>query len=92
MINKKSSKKSHVVSWKCKNNEKFRLEPGYKKFIIDPHPVDLTSFYLKTPIPNNRTIEVEYKDNKLTITVPQGCCAVYNNNEYNTGIHVVDFV
>ena len=68
------------------------LEPGYKKFIIDPHPVDLTSFYIKTPIPNNRTIEVEYKDNKLTITVPQGCCAIYNNNEYNTGIHVVDFV
>jgi hypothetical protein len=68
------------------------LEPGFKKFIVDPHPVDLTSFYLKTPIPDNRFIEIEYKNKKLEISVPNNTIAVYNNVEYNCGHHSIDFV
>ena len=67
------------------------VEPGFSKFVVDPHPADLGSFSLRVPIAGGRTIEVDYADRKLKITVPVHSTALYRNQTLGPGIHTVDF-
>ncbi len=63
------------------------LEPGFKKFTVDPQPSSLEHFKLKTPTPHG-AIELEMpQPNQYILTVPQGTCAVCNGQEYPAGTH-----
>ena len=63
------------------------LEPGFKKFTVDPQPAGLEYFKLKTPTPHG-AIELEFSGSgKYTLTVPDNTTAVYCNKEYTSGTH-----
>ena len=60
------------------------LEPGFRKFAVNPHPGKLKEFYCKHPTPAG-AIELEYKNNSCKLTVPQGLTAVTPDGELFTG-------
>ena len=64
-------------------------EPGFRKFTVDPHPVDLKEFSARFPIPQNRAIKLEYADGKMNITIPEGTSALFRNRELESGTHSV---
>lgn len=65
------------------------IEPGFRKFAVDPHPVDLADFSAKFPIPDGRYIYLEYDSDSLNLTVPEGSCAVFKKQELQPGIHSI---
>ena len=64
------------------------LEPGFKRFTVTPHPGKLKEFYCKHPTPYG-AIELEFKQSKYTLTVPQGTEAYISNGIYSAGKHVL---
>ena len=64
------------------------LEPGFRKFSVTPHPGKLKEFYCKHPTPYG-TIELEFKQSKYTLTVPEGTEAYIFNGIYSAGKHVL---
>ena len=60
------------------------IEGGFKKFLVDPQPGNLTYFYVKQPTVNG-TIELEWNFNKLTLTVPEGSQAIYQTRVLEAG-------
>jgi len=66
------------------------LEPGFKKFTVDPQPATLEHFKVKTPTPHG-AIELEMtQPNRYILTVPQGTCALCNGQEFPAGIHTFE--
>lgn len=65
------------------------LEPGFKKFSVDPQPSTLEHFKLRTPTPHGAIVLEMPQTNKYILTVPQGTCAVYNGQEYLAGTHTL---
>ena len=64
------------------------IEPGFKKFSVDPQPASLKYFTVKQPTIHG-TIELNWLENAKTLTVPQGTEAVYNNKVYTAGTHTL---
>ena len=63
------------------------IEPGFKKFILDPHPVNLAKFTAGFPVPQKRYIDMEYSDGTVNITVPEGTSALYKDKVLDPGTH-----
>ena len=61
------------------------LEPGFRKFSVTPHPGKLKEFYCKHPTPYG-AIELEFKQSKYTLTVPQGTEAYISNGIYSAKV------
>ena len=61
------------------------LEPGFRKFVVKPHPGKLKEFYCKHPTPAG-AIELEYKNNSFKLKVPQGLTAVTPSGESQGGV------
>ena len=63
------------------------LEPGFKKFSVEPQPASLAYFKVKTPTPRGGiTLEMS-SPGKYTLTVPPESCAVFKGREYSCGCH-----
>ncbi len=63
------------------------LEPGFRKFLVDPQPCGLMSFELKTPTPHGEIILKLSKNGKLFLSVPPGVTAIFHRTELPTGKH-----
>lgn len=61
------------------------LEPGFRRFAVDPHPCDVKSFFFRMPIVGNRSVEVEYDKGKIRIQVPEGTAAVCGGKLFEAG-------
>ena len=63
------------------------LEPGFRKFLVDPQPGSLTHFEVKTPTPHG-AIRLEMPESgRYQLTVPEGTTAVFQGQEYPAGKH-----
>jgi len=58
------------------------LEPGFRKFLVDPQPGPLTYFKVKTPTPNGAVILEMTAPGQYQLTVPDGAEAVFQGKTY----------
>lgn len=65
------------------------IEIGFKKFVLNPHVCDTKEFNAIFPIPNNQSIKIEYSNGKMNIAIPENVSAIYQNQELNSGKHVI---
>ena len=63
------------------------LEPGFRKFIVDPQPGPLTSFRVKTPTPHGPVRLEMSMPGRYRLTVPAGTLAVYQGRTFDAGVH-----
>ena len=65
------------------------VSPGFRKFLVDPHPTGLEFFDLRHPIPGGKHIELEYSRGKIKLAVPEGTSGICGNREYPSGTHCI---
>ena len=65
------------------------LEPGFRKFIVDPQPGPLTSFRVKTPTPHGPAVLETSGQGTYRLTVPDGTEAVYRGRTFAAGEHTL---
>ena len=65
------------------------IEIGFKNFVLNPHVCDTKEFNAIFPIPNNQSIKIEYSNGKMNIAIPENVSAIYQNQELNSGKHVI---
>jgi len=65
------------------------MEPGFRKFIVDPQPGPLQHFELRHPTPHGEIRLVMDEQKQLHLTVPEGTAAFYRNREYQAGNHLL---
>ena len=63
------------------------LEPGFRKFIVDPQPAGLTHFQVKTPTPHGAILLEMPKPGQYHLTVPEGTEAVFSGKVLPAGSH-----
>jgi hypothetical protein len=57
-------------------------KPGFEEFIFDPQPGDLEFFKSTHPTPQG-SINVEYDSGRFSVTVPDGCRAIFRDKSYS---------
>ena len=63
------------------------LEPGFRKFIVEPQPAGLTHFHVKTPTPHGPAeLEMSEPDH-WKIVVPEGTSALFRGKTLESGTH-----
>ena len=63
------------------------LEPGFRKFLVDPQPGCLKHFKVKTPTPHGAILLAMPELGRYQLTVPEGTTAVFQGKEYPAGKH-----
>ena len=63
------------------------LEPGFRKFTVDPQPGGLTHFRLKTPTPHGPVTLEMSAPGKYRLSVPEGTSAVFEGRTLGAGTH-----
>ena len=63
------------------------LEPGFRKFLVDPQPGSLKYFKVKTPTPHGAVLLEMSEPGRYRLTVPEGTCAVFHDAEFSAGQH-----
>ena len=62
------------------------VEPGFKRFTVDPRPGLLEFFKVRQPTVHG-AVELEWQKSSVLLTVPRGTEAVYRNKVYTSGTH-----
>ena len=65
--------------------------PGFKKFIVDPQPVSLNNFKVKTPTPSGSITFEMLTPGKYILTVPDGTTAVFQGKILSGGQHKLGY-
>ncbi|MBQ9336442.1 MAG: hypothetical protein IJS14_03975 [Lentisphaeria bacterium] len=65
------------------------LEPGFRKFIVDPQPGPLGRFRVKTPTPCGPVLLEMDGPGHYRLTVPEGTEAVYRGRIFAAGEHTL---
>ena len=66
------------------------VQPGFRQFVIDPHPGDLKEFSFRMPIPGNKYIKVEYAGHRIKAVVPENTTALLGGRVFESGIHTCE--
>ena len=62
------------------------LEPGFRKFIVDPHPAGLAYFSLRHPT-GHGPVELQGNADGMILSIPEDTCAIYAGIQYPCGTH-----
>ena len=65
------------------------LEPGFKRFAVDPKPGKTESFSVRMPTVRGE-ISLEWSKERKVLTVPANSEAVYRDKVYPAGTHELD--
>lgn len=65
------------------------LEPGFRKFTVDPQPAGLNHFELRTPSPNGPVLLRMESPERYVLTVPDGTAALFRGKSLPPGTHVL---
>lgn len=63
------------------------LEPGFRKFTVDPQPAGLNHFELRTPTPNGPVLLRMESPERYVLTVPDGTAALFRGKSLPPGTH-----
>ena len=66
------------------------LKPGFAEFAVKPQLADLEFIELKHPTPYG-AIELKVKDSQITLTVPEGTKAHFQNMVLLAGTHQLEY-
>lgn len=65
------------------------LEPGFRKFTVDPQPGSLAYFKVKTPTPHGAVLLEMSSPGKYRLTVPEGTEALFKGKTFAPGAYEI---